>query len=88
MRTVTIILGGFALLAVCVAASRWFAGSGASNAGAAVKIFIPIWLFAAAINMWIGVARAGYSIAEEFPIFLLIFGLPTAAAFLLWWKFS
>lgn len=87
MRTVTIILGGFALLAVCVAASRWFAGSGASNAGAA-KIFIPIWLFAAAINMWIGVARAGYSVAEEFPIFLLIFGLPTAAAFLLWWKFS
>jgi hypothetical protein len=88
MRTVIIILGGFALLAICIAASRWFAGSGATSISSAVKIFIPIWLCAAAINMWIGVARAGYSVAEEFPIFLLIFGLPTAVALLLWWKFS
>ncbi len=88
MRTAIIIFGGFALLAVCIGVSRWFAGSGAASVGAAVKIFIPIWLCAAAINMWIGVARAGYSVAEEFPIFLLIFGLPTAAALLLWWKFS
>jgi hypothetical protein len=53
-----------------------------------VKIFIPIWLAAAAINMWIGVSRAGYSVVEEFPIFLLIFGFPAAAALLLRWKFS
>ncbi len=88
MRTGIIILGGFILFAVCIAASRWFAGSGAASVGSAVKVFIPIWLVAAAINMWIGVARAGYSVAEEFPIFLLIFGLPAAAALLLWWKFS
>jgi len=88
MRTLIIILGGLVLLAVCVAASRWFAGSGAASVGAAVKVFIPIWLGAAAINMWVGVARAGYTVAEEFPIFLLIFGLPAAMALLLWWKFS
>jgi len=88
MRTLMIILGGFALLGVCVAASRWFAGSGATSMGFAVKVFIPIWLAVAAYNMWVGVARAGYTVAEELPIFLLIFGLPAAVALLLWWKFS
>jgi hypothetical protein len=47
---VMIILDGFLLLAVCVGVSRWHAGSGV---GSAVRIFIPIWLAAAAINMWI-----------------------------------
>jgi hypothetical protein len=35
------------------------------------------------IVLWIGVARAGYSFAEELPIFLLVFGIPVAAAILL-----
>jgi hypothetical protein len=39
----------------------------------------------AAINMWIGVNRAGYSYADEFPIFLLIFAAPAALAAGLWW---
>jgi hypothetical protein len=72
----------------CVAVSRWLAGSGAASVGSAVKVFISTWLCAAALNLWVGVARAGYSVAEEFPIFLLIFGLPAAAALLLWWQFS
>jgi hypothetical protein len=38
--------------------------------------------------MWIGVSRAGYSVAEELPIFLLIFALPAAGAGLAWWKLS
>ena len=44
--------------------------------------------FAALVNMWIGVSRAGYSVAEELPIFLLIFALPAAAAGFAWWKLS
>jgi hypothetical protein len=55
---------------------------------AGVKIFIPTWLVAAGINMWIGVACAGYSVTEELPIFLLIFLLPAAAALFIQWKFS
>jgi len=31
---------------------------------------------------------AGYSVAEELPIFLVIFALPAAAAAFVWWKFS
>jgi len=43
-------------------------------------------LLVAAVNMWLGVSRAGYSVREELPIFLLIFGLPAAAAVLMNWK--
>jgi hypothetical protein len=45
--------------------------------------FLILWAVGAALNMYIGVAHAGYSIAEEAPIFLIIFGIPAALA-LLW----
>jgi len=50
-------------------------------------IFITIWFVVAAVNMWIGIARAGYSFTEALPIFLLIFLVPAAAAILIKWKF-
>ena len=87
MRTVIIILGGFALLGLCLLAGRFIGGSSAMMVLAA-KIFIPIWLAAAALNMWMGVAKAGYSVAEELPIFLLIFAIPAAVASFVWWKLS
>jgi hypothetical protein len=40
------------------------------------------------VNMYIGVAQAGYSVMEELPIFLLLFGAPAIIAGVLWWKFS
>jgi hypothetical protein len=46
-----------------------------------------VWLVIAAANMWIGVAKAGYSVAAELPIFALIFGVPAAVALLVRWKF-
>ena len=30
----------------------------------AAKIFLAVWLVAALINIWIGVSRAGYSVAQ------------------------
>jgi hypothetical protein len=50
-------------------------------------IFSTIWCVVAAVNRWIGVAQAGYSFAEEFPIFLLIFLVPAAAAIVIKWTF-
>jgi hypothetical protein len=88
MRTMTIILGGFALLAACIVAARRLAGSAAAPIGSAVAIFITAWFVIAAINMWFGVARAGYSFKEELPIFLLIFLVPATAAILVRWKLS
>jgi hypothetical protein len=42
---------------------------------------------AAALNMWMGVSKAGYSFGEELPIFLLIFLLPSLVALAVKWKF-
>ncbi len=84
MRTLIIIVGGLVLLGLCMLIGRLTA----LGAPKLALIFIPLWLIAAAANMWIGVARAGYSVGEEFPIFLVIFAIPAVAAFVLWRKFS
>jgi hypothetical protein len=82
-----IILGGFVLLGLSVLAGRLIGGAGARPMVIAAKLFIPIWMVAALVNMWVGVTSAGYSVAEELPIFLLIFALPAAGALIIWWKF-
>jgi hypothetical protein len=88
MHTIKVIAGGFLLLAAFLIFGRWL-GSGAPSAlASAASYFIPIWLIAAGINLWVGVARAGYSVAEEAPIFLVVFAVPAAAAGLVWWRFS
>jgi hypothetical protein len=69
-----IIVAGFALLGVSWFTGRWFA------------IFLAIWFAVAAINMWIGVTHAGYTVREELPIFLVIFLLPACVAAFLWWR--
>jgi hypothetical protein len=86
MRTIIIIAGGFVLLGLSVLAARWI-GAGTSSMVTAAKVFIPIWLVVALVNLWMG-TRAGYSVTEELPILLLIFAAPAAVAALLWWKFS
>ncbi len=84
---VVIIAGGLVLLGL-FALVGWRLGDGVPSMVTAAKVFIPVWLVAALINMWIGVSRAGYSVAEELPIFLAIFIIPAAVAAFLWWKYS
>ena len=89
MRTALIILGGFVLLGIFVFVARVAGGDAADKAMViASQVFIPVWLALAGINMWVGVAKAGYSVGEELPIFLLISALPAAAAVFIWWKLS
>jgi len=85
MRSVVIIVVGLVVLAL-VAAGAWRFGNGAASLVTAVKVFLAVWLAAALLNMWMGVARAGYSVAEELPIFLVIYLVPAAVAGFLWWK--
>jgi hypothetical protein len=87
MHTVIVVGGGFALLATCLLLGHAFGGGRAGMVTGALA-FIPLWLIGAGVNMWIGVSRAGYSVADEAPIFLGIFGVPAAVAALIWWKFS
>ena len=87
MRTAIIIVGGVVLLGV-FALVGWRLGGGPQSTMTAAKLFIPVWLAVALINMWLGVSRAGYSVAEELPIFLAIFAIPAIAAGFIWWRFS
>jgi hypothetical protein len=88
-HTLKVLAGGFALLALCLFLGR-VAGSSVDSTGLALgaKLFIPLWFLAAAFNLWFGVSRAGYTLAEEAPIFVVVFTIPVAAALLLQWIFS
>ena len=81
MHTLLVMGAGFALLAVCLLLGR---GRGAM--AHAALVFIPLWLVGAGINMAVGVLTAGYSVAEELPIFAVIFAVPALLAGFLWWR--
>jgi hypothetical protein len=84
-----VIAGGLVLLGVFLLAGRLLsAGAPAAGVVMAARWFIPVWLVGAGINLYIGVARAGYSIAEEAPIFLLVFAVPAIVAALIAWSLS
>lgn len=84
MHTVMVVAAGFGLLGLFALAGRVLGGT--SGIATAALIFLPLWFIGAGINMYIGVKRAGYSVAEEAPIFLVVFALPAAAALFGWWK--
>jgi hypothetical protein len=86
-HTVKVIAGGFVLLAVCLLIG-YYVGRPTHAAGLiwAIKVFIPLWLCCAAINLWFGVSKAGYSVTEEIPYFLVVFAIPAVLAVFLWWK--
>lgn len=86
MRTALFLVAGFLLLAAALLVGRLFSTNYPGATFAATVAYVALWLIIAGANMWVGVARAGYSVAEELPIFLLIFGVPAAVAIVLKWK--
>ncbi len=78
MRTMIFIIVGLVLAALLMrlvpAAHRTLA------AGA----FTVVWLGVAALNLRTGLSQ-GYTLAEELPIHLVLFGVPTAVAWGIWW---
>ncbi len=43
-------------------------------------VFVPLWALVCAVNGVLGVVTAGYTAAEEIPVFLLDVAVPTAVA--------
>lgn len=86
MRTALFLVAGFLLLAASLLLGKLFSANYPGATFVASVVYVALWLVIAGANMWVGVARAGYSVTEELPIFLLIFALPAAAAILLKWK--
>jgi hypothetical protein len=82
VHTLYVVMLGLLLLAVFLLGGHVF-----GHARQAALYFLPTWLAGAALNMWLGVSRAGYSVRDEAPIFLLIFAIPSVFALVAWWKF-
>lgn len=72
MHMVMVIAGGTVLLGVFLLFGHLWDIAPASSVTAA-KVFIPFWLTVSVANLWVGVSKAGYTVAEELPILL---GLP------------
>lgn len=87
MHTFMLLAGGFALPGICLLVGKMTGGSNTGFAKAAL-VFLPLWLVGAGINMWVGVAKAGYSVKDELSIFLVLFAVPAAVALTVWWKFK
>ena len=87
MRTLLFLIVGLLLLAACLLLGRLFAASYPGATALATVAFISLWLAIAGANLWAGVAKAGYTITEELPIFLLVFGVPALVAVVVKWKF-
>ena len=87
MHMLSVIGGGFLLLAVFGLFGRLWGGDVAGVAAGA-KVFIPVWLAVSLVNMWIGVAKAGYTVLQELPILFVVFAVPAAVAAAAAWQLS
>lgn len=87
MHVLMVIGAGLVLLGVFVLFG-WLWGASAAGMALAAKAFVPVWLVVAAINMWVGVSHAGYSVRDEAPILLLVFAVPAVAASVAIWQLS
>jgi hypothetical protein len=87
MRTSLFLIVGFLLLAACLILGRLFSANYPSATYAATVAYISLWLVISAFNLWVGVSKAGYTLRDELPIFLLISVVPAAVAIILKWKF-
>jgi hypothetical protein len=69
MRTLLFLLVGCLLLAASALLGKLFSSNYPGATFAATLIFVALWLGIAGTNLWVGVAKAGYSLSEELPIF-------------------
>lgn len=86
MRTALFFLTGLCLLTAAFLLSKLFSNYYQAASTTLITGFLVVWLALTGFNMWVGVAKAGYSAMEELPIFLLLYGVPAAAAMLVRWK--
>jgi ABC-type Na+ efflux pump permease subunit len=79
MHIVIVVIGGLAALAMFWFGYRMFGRPPAAGAA----LFIWVWLAASVLNGAVGVLKAGIPLMNEIGAFVLIFGIPAAAAWIL-----
>ena len=80
MRSAQILFAGVLLLGCVAILGRLFTPNYPGLPNLACWGFITAWLALTGFNMWVGVAKAGYSVSDELPVFLVLFLLPAAVA--------
>ena len=84
MHIVIVIIGGLAALAMFYFGYKMFGRPPATGAA----VFIWAWLAASILNGAVGVLRAGIPVINEIGAFVLIFGIPAAAAWYLAYRYG
>jgi len=51
-------------------------------------MFISVWLIGSVTNLWVGVNKAGYTVAQELPILAVVFAVPAVVAAIAIWQFA
>lgn len=87
MHTAMVIGSGIVLLALFLLFGKLWGGVDPDFAIAA-KAFVPVWFVVSLANMWVGVTRAGYSVRDELPMLLIVFGVPVAIACVAIWRLA
>lgn len=80
MRTLAFVIAGLALLALAVAVGRNAVEDRRQGTLLAIRLFGIAWFVISGWNLGEGM-RAGYAVEQELPIFLIVFGVPAAAAY-------
>jgi len=87
MRTAPFLASGILLMGGFLLSGKLFSAQYPEAPRMATLLFVVVWFVVAAVNMWLGVTTAGYSVADELPIFLLIFVVRAALAGAIKWQF-
>jgi hypothetical protein len=85
VRTPLFLASDLLLMASALIAGKLFLKHFPSAPNWALTASLALWMAITGANMWIGgVSIVGYSVAEELPILVLPFAVPTAAVLLRW----
>ncbi len=87
MHMLLVICAGLLLLGV-FGLFGWLWGHDLAGVAKGARLFMPVWVLVALVNMWVGVTKAGYSVAQELPILAIVAAAPLAAAALAVWKLA
>ena len=87
MRTILFLVSGLLLMSSFLIVAKLFSEHFPSAPNGALVLGLGLWLAVTGVNMWIGVSKAGYSVAEELPILALLFLMLAVAAILVRWRF-
>lgn len=80
-----VIGGGIVLLGLFLLFGRLWGGA-TPDLALAAKAFVPVWLVIALVNMWAGVTKAGYTVAQELPILPVVFAVSAILVAVPWWQ--